>query len=313
MTATVERPEEMIFRARQPAPVAVRRLASYEVHTEDLDRLVEYYEQSLGLVCVERSADAAYLATASDHHCVAVRTGPLDGRAGLGFELADSLEDTEQRLRDAGVNVARRSDPAPGIAADLVLAEPGAQTPLSLFERQAPSGIPSAFSGRPTKLGHVASYVTDLVESQWFYLEIMGFRFSDMIGDFFTFLRCNADHHAINLMASEKRRGLFHVAFEMRDFMHLKDQLDLLANRGHQLLWGPGRHGVGHNIFTYHRDPDGNIVELFTELDLIFDETDEHFEPRPWHEEWPQRPKVWEPDVGAANKWGIVEPMMMEH
>ena len=168
---------------------------------------------------------------------------------------------------------------------------------------------------RPTKLGHVASYVEDLASSQRFYLEVMGFRFSDMIGDFFTFLRCNSDHHAVNLMESSTRvrTGLFHVAFEMRDFMHLKDQLDHLSTRGHALIWGPGRHGVGHNIFTYHRDPDGNIVELFTEIDLIFDEVDEHFEPRPWHEEFPQRPKVWDPAPGAANTWGIIEPLMMEH
>jgi len=174
-------------------------------------------------------------------------------------------------------------------------------------------GTASLINGRPTKLGHVASYVPDLVGSQRFYLEVMGFRFSDMIGDFFTFLRCNSDHHAINLMQSQKRSGLFHVAFEMRDMLHLKDQLDLLSTRGHALLWGPGRHGVGHNIFTYHQDSDGNIVELFTEIDLIFDEETEHFEPRPWHEEWPQGPKVWPPTPGAANKWGIINPDMMDH
>ena len=38
---------------------------------------------------------------------------------------------------------------------------------------------------------------------------------------------------------------------------------DLLASHGVKLIWGPGRHGVGHNMYTYHHDPDGNIVELF--------------------------------------------------
>ena len=88
-----------------------------------------------------------------------------------------------------------------------------------------------------------------------------------MVGDFFVFMRCNADHHAINLLQSDKRSGLFHVAFEMRDIAHLKEILDTLAARQIKLMWGPGRHGPGHNIFTYHRDPDGNIIEIFTELD----------------------------------------------
>ena len=130
----------------------------------------------------------------------------------------------------------------------------------------------SALGVRPTKLGHVASYVPDLLVIQRFYIDVLGFRWSDTIGDFFTFLRCNVDHHAINLMQSDKRSGLFHVAYEVRDFLHLKDHLDHLATRGHTLEWGPGRHGVGHNIFSYHRDPDGNLVELFTEIDLIYDE-----------------------------------------
>ena len=313
MTETTASSTEMIYRARRPAPVRPRRLTFVEVHTEDVERLTHYYEDSLGLVCTERAPDAAYLTTASDHHCVVIRRGAPDGRAAVGFAVEGSLQETAARLTEVGVQAQARTDPAPGITADLVIAEPGTGTPLSLMESMAPSGVSAALSGRPTKLGHVASYVEHLPEAQLFYLEVMGFRFSDMLGDFFTFLRCNSDHHAINLMASHARRGLFHVAFEMRDMLHLKDQLDHLSTRGHALIWGPGRHGVGHNIYTYHHDPDGNITELFCEIDLIFDEVDEHFEPRPWHEEFPQRPKVWDPAPGAANTWGILEPSMMEH
>jgi catechol-2,3-dioxygenase len=142
---------------------------------------------------------------------------------------------------------------------------------------------------------------------------VLGFRWSDTIGDFFAFLRCNTDHHSINIMESHKRSGLFHVAYEMRDFMHLKDALDHLAAREIRLQWGPGRHGAGHNIFTYHYDPDGNVVELFTELDQITDERTGEFEPRPWHESFPQVPQVWQLGPGAANKWGPIDPELMEH
>jgi len=295
------------------APAPVSRLGFYEVRTADVERLVAYYEDALQLPVVAREGDAVYLTTGPEHHCVVVAPGDPDGRARLGFELGTPLDQAAEALAAAGVRVDRRSDPEPGIAASLVIDEVLTGTPIHLYEDQAPSGNASALGVRPTKLGHVASYTPDLAAHQGFYEDVLGFRWSDTIGDFFAFLRCNADHHTINLMTSHKLSGLFHVAFEMRDMVHLKDALDHLAAREIRLQWGPGRHGAGHNVFTYHRDPDGNYVELYTELDQILDERTGEFEPRPWHERWPQSPQFWELGPGAANKWGPIDPEMMEH
>ena len=88
------------------------------------------------------------------------------------------------------------------------------------------------------------------------------------MADFFVFLRCNADHHTLNFMTSP-RRGMFHAAFEVADVSHIGRACDILGAHGIPLIWGPGRHGVGHNIFTYHHDPDGNIVEVFADMDRI--------------------------------------------
>lgn len=296
---------------RAPAPVT--RPGFYQVRTPDVARLVHYYEDALGFVVTERTDSSVFLTTSTDHHCVVVERGGADGRNALGFEVAGALSDVQRDLRAMGLDAELRHDPQPGIAAALVLGEHGTGTPIHLYEEQTPSGVPSSLGIRPTKLGHVASYVADLEGTQSFYTDVLGFRWSDTIGDFFTFLRCNTDHHAINLMRSTKRHGLFHVAYEMRDFLHLKDTLDHLAAREIRLEWGPGRHGAGHNIFTYHRDPDGNLVELFTEIDMVPDERTGHFLPRPWHESWPQGPSVWDVGPGAANKWGPIDPEKLEH
>ena len=72
--------------------------------------------------------------------------------------------------------------------------------------------------------------------------------------------------------------------------------------------YGPGRHGIGHNLFTYHRSPNGLITELFAELDQMQDEELSYFAPRPWHRDSPQRPKVWAKDPSAANLWGPMPP-----
>ena len=79
---------------------------------------------------------------------------------------------------------------------------------------------------------------------------------------------------------------------------------DFLSLNGYKLLWGPGRHGIGHNIFAYHRAPNGLITELFAQLDQMNEELG-YFEPRPWHRDRPQRPKVWA-RPSASNYWGIL-------
>jgi hypothetical protein len=50
---------------------------------------------------------------------------------------------------------------------------------------------------------------------------------------------------------------------------------------------------------------------LFAELDQMKDEELGYFEPRPWHRDNPQRPKVWAKDPSASNLWGPGPPEEM--
>jgi hypothetical protein len=45
------------------------------------------------------------------------------------------------------------------------------------------------------------------------------------------------------------------------------------------------------------------VIEFFCEMDQMHDEELGFFEPRPWHQDRPQRPKVWGDDT-PANWWG---------
>ena len=297
----------------EQAPASVSKIGYHAITTKDVGAIAAHYEEVLNFQRTGDEDGVVYLTPGGDHHTVAIEKGDPSGRSALGFEVRGPLYETAERLGRADIGFEERSDPEPGIARALVVSEVGTGTPLSLYESQEPGDVASSLDSRPTKLGHVASYVTDLASCHEFYLGMLGFRWSDTIGDFFSFLRCNKDHHAINLLETNNKSGLFHIAYEMRDFMHMKDGLDQLARHGHTSVWGPGRHGVGHNIFAYHEDPDGNLIELFTEIDIIADEESGTFEPRPWHEEWPQRPKFWNPDPGAANKWGWINPDFVGH
>ena len=62
-------------------------------------------------------------------------------------------------------------------------------------------------------------------------------------------MRCGPDHHTVNFLKSERSR-MHHFAFELRDAAHLVTSCDVLGRENLGIVWGPVRHGPGHNIAT---------------------------------------------------------------
>ena len=91
--------------------------------------------------------------------------------------------------------------------------------------------------------------------------------------------RCNRDHHSVGFAPAEAP-GLHHIAFEIESFAHIEQLADRFARRGHRLMWGPGRHGPGNNLFVYLEDPDGSLIEIF--CDLVQIENEHDYVPRDW-------------------------------
>ena len=288
--------------------IRVKKIAHAVYEMPDVDKQSEYYTEVIGLAQTDKSKDAVYLASTIDHHSVVLRKGSQAKCVRLGFQIGpdDDLGAFEKQIQGHGIKTQRRKDPEPTIA-DMVTFEDPKGTVMEVFKRDAFSGQRFATKGIvPHKLGHVAFFVTDVKHVTKFYCDVLGFRESDWMGDFFSFLRCGPDHHTINLMQIDANRH-FHTAFELRDWAHLQTACDYLSLNGYKLIWGPGRHGIGHNLFAYHRAPNGLITELFAELDQVNEELG-YFEPRPWHRDHPQKPKVWPKDPSAANLWGIMPP-----
>lgn len=286
--------------------IQVKRLAHATITVEDLERSLDYYTRVVGLSLVTRDTKSAVLATKMGQEAVVLEKGPAAGELPrLSFQIkpGSDLGELAAKLQKEGVKSERRMGITPGVKEALCFND-NKGTLLEIYaDYEFAPDDKTAVGIMPVKFGHVAYRVESVVDTVKFYNEFLGFRTSDFRGDFFAFLRCGVDHHTINFTRYETER-LHHIAFELRDWGDIHQACDYLTKKKVQLVWGPLRHVVGHNIAAYHRNPDEIRVELFAEMDLMKDEELGYWEPRPWHEERPLRPKVWPKDT-LRSQWGF--------
>jgi catechol-2,3-dioxygenase len=285
--------------------ISVRRLGHATLTTPNLDRQIAYYTDIIGLQVLYRDSAGAVLATKLGVEAIALEKSDQAGLARLALQVrpGSDLAEVAQELTDHGVAVKRRRDVSPGVSEALSFEDPNG-TMIDLFADFSFGPEDRSWNGiMPLKLGHVGYGVTDVQKVVRFYQEVLGFRASDWRGDYFAFLRCSPDHHTLNFVRDDIL-ALHHIAFEMKDWAEIQRACDFLGRNGIKLAWGPGRHIIGHNIAIYHKNPDDVRIELFTEMDQMKDEELGYFDPRPWHQDRPQKPKVWGPDT-MRNYWGF--------
>ena len=270
--------------------------------TPDVQRQAAYYSEVMGLQ-LQSDGDRAILSTGLGEEAIVFKPGNAARLTNIALQVASDVElsDIGSALQSHGVKPERRSDISPSLGSAMVFTDPKG-TEVELFTEGKLTGNCPIGGVAPLKLGHVACLVPDAKAISEFYIKALGFRVSDWIEDYFAFLRCGPDHHTLNFITGAGN-FMHHFAFQLNDWGHLQKACDVLAQHKRTLIWGPGRHGVGHNVFVYHRDPDDHIIELFAEMDQMNDESLGFFEPRPWHHDRPQRPKVWERKF-AAMTWG---------
>jgi catechol-2,3-dioxygenase len=286
--------------------INVKRLGHATFSTPDLEQQIEYWTDVIGLRVIDRSENQCFLGTQLGEEAVALERGLERGflrRLSFQVKPGTDLGELVATLNRLGIQAERRADISPGVRQAVTFTDPKG-TLVEIFADYAFAPEHGDDAGiSPIKFGHVAYRVNDARNLTKFYCEVLGFRESDWIGDNFSFLRCGVDHHTLNFVNYDKE-ALHHIAFELRDRSALNDACDYLEKKKIQLVWGPLRHTVGHNIAAYHRNRDDIRVELFTELDLMIDEDLGYWEPRPWHEERPLRPKVW-PASTLRSQWGF--------
>jgi catechol 2,3-dioxygenase len=145
----------------------------------------------------------------------------------------------------------------------------------------------------PARLQHFVCASTRIDDMLSFYRDVLGFAESDRVVDergalSSVFLRSDHEHHCFAVFRAPQG-GADHHAYEVPDWNAIRDWADRCGDLEIPLWWGPGRHGVGNNLFFMIEDPDGYKVEFSAEL--------EHMASDAAHRQWPHGPR-------ALNLWG---------
>jgi hypothetical protein len=286
-------------RARNPI-IKVHDLAWLEFEKPDLQR-AEAFARAFGFSTVSRSPDELQLrGTDAGSSCVILRRATRSRYVGAAFRAQDEAD--VLRLADAtGARAHRLPESVGGIGVDLVdpsgisvrvvsgthdLAELSAQQPQTFnfgreVQRANVTQRPRREPALVQRLGHVVLQTTKYIEALNWYLDNLGMIVSDFLffsgqrdrGPVMSFIRCDrgqtpADHHTLAMALGPANRYV-HSAYQVCDLDALASGGEYLRDRGYHRSWGIGRHIQGSQIFDYWRDPDGFLVEHFTDGDMF--------------------------------------------
>ena len=150
----------------------------------------------------------------------------------------------------------------------------------------------------PITFDHAIVRATDVVAGYEFSSRAMGLKESARIVapdgiPVLGFFRSHTLFHCYGV-ARSPYDGLHHIQFTLKNPLALHRAFDRMRDSGKvELIWGPVRHGAGHNIAFYFRDYNGIIVEYSAEEEIILD--DASYVPRAW-------PTT---DLRAADEWSL--------
>lgn len=274
--------------------MGIQKLVSAELEVRDLAQALEFDTGVFGMREVARDRDLVYLSLLAEETFQLALAAGGTGVRSFAFSV-DSEEDLGYyagRLANLGIATEVRRDAMPGRKVALGFSLPGGHEMELVVNKHrggyrtpATPGLPVRSGVAPADIDHITLAAPDS-RTLWSTLEVLrdglGFKTSDVIetGDkdaVGAWTRAGELHHDLGLLRGRAADTLHHLAWTMEGFDHLKTSADRLANAGLELETGPGRHGVGGNLYAYFWTPGGNRYELSAEMPRLAGERDEPY------------------------------------
>jgi catechol 2,3-dioxygenase len=278
------------------APLWGARLLLVERATADAKACAEWYGALLGDPVTEVAHDVWQVR--GPDRWMLFRTGPPKAVPLVAFAFPTQSAWVEYRAHLLGVGLALypATPELQGVLGEHTfgLRDPDRRTIVFCVAPEGISAGPSeSLAIPPARLQHFVCASTQTIAMLDFYRDLLGYIESDRVldteGDLSSaFVRSDAEHHSFAVFRAPQS-GADHHAYELPNWNAIRDWADHCGDLEIPLWWGPGRHGVGNNVFFMIEDPDGYKLEFSAEL--------EHMTPEQRYREWPHGPR-------ALNLWG---------
>lgn len=271
----------------------ISEMGHVSIQTTDVDAAIFDATQLLGLHLTEQTNDAAYLSSNNRHHELTYVDSTVNGIDSLGFVArnGDALKTIRKRVEAEGLPIISNKPISAGVEDGFSFVGPEGWVFEIYIGMQRHD--PGLLSFGPDRYGHFNFHPKNAKAMMEFLRRVLDFRLSDVIGeDFAYFMRCNSDHHGIALIQGEGI--LHHHAWQTQSVADLAKLGDRVGRAGRELIWGPVRHGAGHNVAAYYVESSGAVVELYTDLEQVYDDE------RP--------PVVWGAEENWWNMWSDRRP-----
>ena len=264
--------------------------------TPDLDAERKFYGEIWGLREVAERDGMVYFAAEGHDELYVVRLRKAkEKRIDMIALAADSAADVDalhERVAKAGCRIIfgpKDLDSFGGGYGFQFFTQDGLPFEISSGVERGKARTLKRWEGIPKRISHIVMHSPDHKAAVKFFVDVLGFRVSDWLGDFMAFLRCNEWHHRIAFLPGPP--CLNHVAYDMLGLDDMIRGISRLKNLGVDVKWGPGRHTAGDNTFSYFTTPGGFAVEYTAELERVDDAT------------W--QPTVYAPSPQIMDQWGI--------
>lgn len=292
-------------------PFNITRASHVVLTVRDIEASRLFYTEVVGLVVTEAAEGTLYLRGVEEacHHSLVLKQStdaPRCERIGMRVLRERDLDALkaffdERSLPTAWAEVPHQgrtlhASDVSGVPLEFCASMTVVPRPLTRFHLHK--------GGTALRLDHYQILVPDVGKACAFYMAA-GFWLTEYLspgdsGEFTgVFLARKGNPHDI-VFFKEKGPRLHHAAFTAPESFHIMHACDCAGALGFGpcVERGPGRHGPGHALYVYLRDPDGHRVEIFN---THYQAMDLEVPPVLWDPTDPYRVNPW--GLPAQRKW----------
>ncbi|MGW4032753.1 VOC family protein [Streptomyces sp. NPDC004838] len=296
--------------ARKPKGLGIHRTGHVALFSPDPAASADFAVRHLGFLHAGHDENGRhYLAGHGPDAYSLVYSPGTKGLEAISYIVPDDtvLDESAAVLAESGIAVTRNDETSEFRPGPSLRFKTPAGHPIELRVGHAPEVPVAASTRRPTAVpapiasDHVVVRTVDMEGEIEYAKTTLGLMESSRIQlpdetPLMAFFRGGRLYHCLALSKAEVN-GLHHVQFTVKDRSAVLEAAEAFAKDDDvEVVWGPVRHGPGHNIAVYFRDYTGHFFEFSSEEEIILD--DENYSPLRWSGGDPR----------AADEWGSFPP-----